>query len=74
MRRTDAARTTDGGVGRGVRLGGSDTGARPTGHRQQDEVLDDDTTADEAQVSVADYANLLEDEESADRRRDPLRN
>ena len=72
-RRTNAGRL-DGGAGRGVRLGGSDTGIRPAGYRRQDDAFDDETAIDEAQVTVDDYANLLEDDEnSADRRRDPLR-
>ena len=73
-RRSSDAGRVDGGEGRGIRLGGSDTGVRPTGYRRQDDAFDDETALDEAQVTVDDYANLLEDDEnSADRRRDPLR-
>ena len=76
-RKTDRrAGDVDGGAGRGVRLGGSDTGSRPTGYRRNDDPFDDDETALNAtDVSVDDYANLLDDgdDNPGDRRRDPLR-
>lgn len=61
----------DGGVGQGVRLGGSDTGMPPAGFRSSvDPVDDEDSTSYEV------YTNLIddgEDENPGDRRRDPLR-
>ena len=64
----------DGGEGRGLRLGGSDTGSRPTGYRRKDDPFDDEPALD---PSIAnDKEPLIEDGEDdnpGDRRRDPLR-
>jgi hypothetical protein len=69
-RKTDrGAGRVDGGEGRGVRLGGSDTGMPPTGYRASVD------TFDEEESTSYEVYNLLEDEDDnpSDRRRDPLR-
>lgn len=78
-RRSDVGRI-DGGEGRGVRLGGSDTSAPATGtvrrrRRVADETFDDDETLIDPPGTFDDAEEFSDDNDAhpGDRRRDPLR-
>jgi hypothetical protein len=71
----------DGGAGRGIRLGGSDTGISPTGYgkrggrRSADSLDEDDTLVETPASPFEDFDEFNSDEEGTpgERRRDPLR-
>jgi hypothetical protein len=67
----------DGGTGRGVRIGGTDTGRGPTGWDANRSVGSDPDQDDDETTPVADAAEFDEffesDDDSPERRRDPLR-
>ena len=73
MRRSSDTGRIDGGEGRGVRLGGSDT-TTPARRRRAEDVEDEETLA-EKPATFDDFDEFSEDNDATpdDRRRDPLR-
>ena len=71
--RSNDAGGIDGGEGRGIRVGGSDT-ASPSRRRHADDIEDDDTLP-EKPATFDDFDEFSEDNDATpdDRRRDPLR-
>jgi hypothetical protein len=72
MRRSSDTGRIDGGEGRGVRLGGSDT-TTPARHRRAED--EDDDSLIEKPATFDDFEEFSEDNDATpdDRRRDPLR-
>lgn len=68
----------DGGEGRGIRLGGSDTGAVPTTttrKRRTDDTVEEDALIETPPTPFEDYEEFAGENDTTpdDRRRDPLR-